>query len=123
MPSPPDPRRLPGLPEADGAPVFAEPWMAQAFALTLQLHERGLFSWPEWADALARQIAAAQRAGDPDRGDTYFRHWLATLEALVASRIAGGADELARLRRAWDQAARRTPHGRPIELSLDDGLG
>ena len=116
----PDPRALPGLPTAGGEPVFAEPWMAQAFALTLQLHEQGLFSWPEWTDALARQIAAAQDAGDPDLGDTYYRHWLATLETMVTARVAAGAAELRRLQRAWDHAARRTAHGQPIELRPDD---
>ena len=48
-------------------PVFSEPWQAQAFAMTLALHRRGLFTWPEWAEALAAQIAAAQAAGDADR--------------------------------------------------------
>ncbi len=33
--------------------MFHEPWEAQAFAVTLALHERGLFSWPAWAAALA----------------------------------------------------------------------
>lgn len=102
------------------APVFAEPWQAHAFALTLALHERGLFSWPEWAGALAAEIEAAQAAGDPDRGDTYYRHWLAALERLVAAKGASSADELARTRAAWDQAAGRTPHGQPIELRPDD---
>lgn len=102
------------------APVFAEPWQAHAFALTLALHERGLFSWPEWAGALAAEIEAAQAAGDPDRGDTYYRHWLAALERLVAAKGASSAEELARTRAAWDQAAGRTPHGQPIELRPDD---
>ncbi len=116
----PDLPLLPEPPAVDGAPTFAEPWMAQAFALTLQLHKRGLFSWPEWADALSRQISGAQRAGDPDRGDTYYRHWLAALEALIVAKGVAGAGELGRLQAAWDHAARRTPHGRPIELSPDD---
>ena len=102
------------------APVFAEPWQAHAFALTLALHERGLFSWPEWAGALAAEIEAAQAAGDPDRGDTFYRHWLAALERLVAAKGASSADELARTRDAWDHAAERTPHGQPIELRPDD---
>jgi nitrile hydratase accessory protein len=111
---------LPGMPQQDGAPVFAEPWQAQAFAMTLALHQRGLFSWPEWAEALSRQIAAAQATGDADLGDTYYRHWLAALEALVAAKGAGAADELARFRDAWEHAAERTPHGQPIELRPED---
>ena len=111
---------LPGLPlDADG-PVFAEPWQAQAFGMTLALHQRGLFTWPEWAQTLAGQISAAQASGDADLGDTYYRHWLAALEALVATKGASSYDELTRYHRAWDHAADRTPHGQPIELRSDD---
>lgn len=107
-------------PGAGETPVFSQPWQAHAFALTLALHERGLFTWPEWAAALAAQIAAAQAAGDADHGDTYYDHWLAALETLVAQKGASSADELARTARAWDHAAERTPHGRPIELRAED---
>ena len=110
----------PGMPRDTDGPVFREPWEAQAFAMTLALHERGLFSWVEWAEALAAQIAAAQAAGDPDAGDTYYRHWLAALEGLVARKGASSGDELARYRHAWDHAADRTPHGQPIELRRED---
>lgn len=122
----PDLRSCPGLPlgpAADGgadSPVFAAPWQAQAFAMTLQLHQRGLFSWPEWAAALSAQIAAAQAAGDPDRGDTYWQHWLAALEGLVAAKGAAASAELAHCAAAWDRAAQRTPHGQPIALRSDD---
>jgi nitrile hydratase accessory protein len=108
------------LPSETPEPVFREPWEAQVFAMVLALHERGLYTWPEWAAALSAQITAAQAAGDPDRGDTYYRHWLAALETLVAAKGAGSTDELARTRDAWEQAAERTPHGRPIELRAED---
>ena len=76
-------KELPGIPlQADG-PVFNEPWEARAFAMTLALHERGLFTWPQWADALSREIDRAHTAGDADLGDTYYRHWLLALESLV----------------------------------------
>lgn len=106
----------PGMPRDADGPVFGAPWEAQAFAMTLALHERGLFTWSEWAETLAAQIAAAQAAGDPDTGETYYRHWLAALETLVARKGASSGDELARYRHAWDHAADRTPHGQPIEL-------
>jgi len=109
-----------GMPLDGAEPVFREPWEAHAFALAVALHERGLFTWPEWAQALAAQIASAQAAGDADRGDTYYRHWLAALESLVAAKGASSATELARFADAWDHAADRTPHGRPIELRDDD---
>ncbi len=111
---------LPGVPfDADGR-VFREPWEAHAFAIAVTLHQRGLFSWPEWAAALAQQITRAQAAGDADLGDSYYRHWLVTLETLVAAKRASSAPELARYRDAWDRAADRTPHGEPIELRVND---
>ena len=107
---------LPGQPEADGSPVFGEPWEAHAFGLAVQLHERGVFTWPEWAAVLADEIVRAQGAGDPDTGETYYRHWLAALETLVADKGAASEEEQERTREAWRRAAHRTPHGQPIEL-------
>ncbi|MCA0304398.1 MAG: nitrile hydratase accessory protein [Proteobacteria bacterium] len=118
MTQPPIP--VPGLPcDAEG-PVFREPWEAQAFAMTLTLHQRGLFTWPEWAATLGAEIKRAQDNGDPDTGETYYRHWLAALERLVAEKGVADARTLARYRDAWDHAADRTPHGQPIELRPDD---
>ena len=111
---------LPGQPRDDGGPVFKEPWEAQAFAMTLSLHQKGVFTWAEWARALAARITAAQAAGDADLGDTYYHHWLAALETLVAAKGIGSIDELQRYQRAWDRAADRTPHGQPIELQPGD---
>jgi len=112
-----DTSALPGL-AADGAtPVFAAPWQAHAFAMVVALHEKGLFTWPEWAAALAAEIKAA---GDRDTGDTYYAHWLAALERLLAAKRVTTADALARYRDAWDTAAHRTPHGAPIELMAED---
>lgn len=115
----------PGLPpqardDHTQTPVFAEPWQAQAFAMTLALHERGLFSWPEWAATLTQAIRQAQADGDADLGDTYWRHWLAALEAIVTAKGAAGDGELARTAHAWEHAAERTPHGQPITLQPGD---
>jgi len=110
-PDPSAPRRQ------DTGPVFREPWEAQAFGLTLALHERGVFAWPEWSAALGAEIAAA---GETDRGETYYLHWLAALERLVAAKGASSPEELASYRRAWQHAAERTPHGQPIELAPGD---
>ena len=111
---------LPGIPRDDGGPVFREPWEAQAFSMALALHQRGVFTWPEWAAALADEIKRAQANGDPDTGATYYRHWLATLERLVSEKGIASEPTLARYRDAWDRAADRTPHGTPIELRPDD---
>ena len=111
---------VPSIPRDSEGPVFREPWEAQAFAMALALHERGLFTWPEWAATLADEIKRAQAAGDPDTGETYYRHWLNALERIVAEKGIATRDTLHRYRDAWDHAADRTPHGDPIELKPED---
>ena len=111
---------VPGIPIDSDGPVFREPWEAHAFAMALTLHERGVFTWSEWAAALAEEIAGAQKAGDPDTGETYYLHWLATLEKLVAAKGVSSSETLHRYRDAWDRACDRTPHGKPIELRAED---
>jgi nitrile hydratase accessory protein len=100
--------------------VFRAPWEAEAFALAMQLNERGLFTWTEWAAALGDEIKKAQAAGDPDTGETYYLHWLATLERIVAAKGLADAAVLARTRDAWQRACARTSHGAPIELQAGD---
>ncbi len=110
--NPPDLPPAPGLPLDQDGPVFAEPWQAQAFALAVRLSAEGLFTWPEWAAALSETLA-----GDPaDDGSRYYHHWVATLERLVARHGVADTAELAERKAAWDDAYRRTPHGKPVEL-------
>jgi nitrile hydratase accessory protein len=111
---------VPSIPRDQEGPVFREPWEASAFAMALALHERGLFTWPEWAATLADEIKRAQAAGDPDTGETYYRHWLNALERLLAAKGVTDRPTLAHYRDAWDHAADRTPHGVPIELAPED---
>ena len=111
---------VPGIPRGPEGPVFREPWEAQAFAMTVALHERGLFSWGEWTAVLGNEIKRAQAGGDPDTGETYYRHWLAALERIVAEKGLTDAPTLRRYREAWDHAADRTPHGMSIELRPED---
>jgi nitrile hydratase accessory protein len=103
----------------DGPPVFSAPWEAQAFAMTLALYERGLFTWKEWAAALAEEIKRAQAAGDPDDGSTYYGHWLAAIERLVAEKGVASDAALSERREAWERAAHATPHGQPVLLQND----
>ena len=98
-------------PEPPGA--FAEPWQAQAFALTLALHDRGAFTWGEWAEALGAELAT-----DPaDDGARYYEHWLAALEKLATARGLTATAELGARKAAWKHAYELTPHGRPVELA------
>ena len=109
-------RALPALPRDEAGPVFKAPWEAQAFAMTVSLHQRGVFTWREWADVLAAELAAAGARGEPDDGSHYYVHWLAALEKLVARKKLIAGDELERRVDEWDAAARSTPHGKPVEL-------
>ena len=113
-------QEVPSIPRDADGPVFREPWEAQAFAMALALHERGVFTWGEWVATLGAEIKRAQASGDPDTGDTYYLHWLAALERLVAEKGVTTTATLHRYRDAWDRACDRTPHGKPIELRESD---
>ena len=110
---------VPGMPRDADGPVFDEPWQAQAFAMAVKLHERGVFTWQEWAATLSAEIKRAQAAGDPDTGSTYYHHWLGALEGLVIAKGLETAAALGERKHAWDRAARATPHGAPIRLHND----
>jgi len=108
-----------GLPmplDPAGERHFSAPWQAHAFALTVLLHQRGVFSWPQWAEALATRIRQARAAGDSDDGSGYYRHWMDALEQLMIERGIATADQLHALEHAWARAAEHTPHGQPIVL-------
>ena len=113
-------RAVPGIPRGPDGPIFQEPWEAQAFAMTLALHGRRLFTWGEWTAVLGEEIGRAQARGDPDTGKTYYHHWLAALERIVAEKGVADGASLDRCRGAWKRAAERTPHGSPIVVRAED---
>ena len=106
----------PALPGGIDEPVFAEPWQAEAFALVVALHERGLFAWSEWAEALSAEVHRADAAPD---GHDYYEHWLRALEKLLARKGVAPAGDVDALAAAWQRAAHATPHGKPILLEND----
>jgi nitrile hydratase accessory protein len=112
----PDVATLPAIPRDDDGPVFRAPWEAQAFAMAVLLSERGVFTWSEWTARLADEIAAATARGEDDDGRRYYRHWLTALEKMVAERGLIPSEELVARHDAWAEAARTTPHGKPIVL-------
>jgi nitrile hydratase accessory protein len=114
---------VPDIPQGEDGPIFREPWEAQAFAMALSLHQKGLFTWPEWAATLADEIKRAQAAGDPDIGDTYYHHWLNALERLVAEKGVADRATQTRYRDAWERAADATRHGDPIVLKPEHFTG
>ena len=107
---------LPALPRDAQGPVFKAPWEAQAFAMTLALHQRGEFTWKEWAQTLAQVIAEVRQRGETDTGENYYVHWLTALERISARKGLVSEALLQERRTQWEEAARRTPHGKPIEL-------
>ena len=112
----PAPTLFLGQPSDENGPIFDEAWQAQAFAMTLTLHDRGVFSWAEWTETLSQEINAAQAAGDADLGDTYYHHWLKALERIIADKGVTTPDLISKVTSTWHEAARSTPHGQPIEL-------
>ncbi|MEM8838675.1 MAG: nitrile hydratase accessory protein [Pseudomonadota bacterium] len=101
---------LPDLPIEGDRPVFAEPWHAEVFSIACLLHENGHFTWTEWARTLGAVIAEM-----PD--DTaYYQCWLTALERLTLHKGILDAGLLQDRYNAWDEAARSTPHGKPIKL-------
>ncbi len=107
-------------PESAARGAFAQPWQAHAFALTLVLHARGLFSWSDWAAMLGAEIRQARAAGRPDDGTDYYTHWINALERMLIDKGLATSQQIHALERAWEQAAARTPHGQPIELLATD---
>ena len=104
------------LPDGFDDPVFAEPWQAEAFAITVALHDKGVFSWSEWADALSAEVKKPDAARE---GYDYYEHWLSALERLLSTKGVAGKDEIDALAAAWERAAHATPHGKPILLEND----
>lgn len=106
----PDLSKLPGILLENNEPVFDEPWQAQAFAMAVSLHEKGLFTWTEWAQELSSELN-----GDDDVTN-YYHHWLRALEKLMIAKGATNQNDLSTREKAWHDAASRTPHGEPIKL-------
>ena len=109
------------VPRDKDGPVFREPWEAQAFALAVRLSGLGHFTWKEWAATLAAELKAAADRGEPDDGSRYYHHWLAALERLVTEKNLSDPAAMSARKEAWAEAYRRTPHGKPVELSAAAG--
>ena len=82
---------------ADGdRPVFAEPWEAQLFALVVELHQQGCFSWTEWAARLSVEIEKRRQNQEADWGDTYYELWLKTIKQLLIEKSVTSKSEIDR---------------------------
>ena len=101
-----------GAPE----PVFAEPWHAQVFALTVHLNETGRFAWPDWVERFSATLKRHGLSRDLDGGDDYFNAWLETLETFLDEDGSAVKGEVAPIKVVWEQAYLTTPHGAPVRL-------
>ena len=104
------------IPKDESGPIFEEPWQAQAFAITVQMHKAGHFSWNEWADLFGAEIATATKEGRGCGNEDYYLCWLAALEKLLAEKAFVSPDQRAMRKEAWLQAHLHTAHGEPVVL-------
>ncbi len=104
---------------ASDRPTFQQPWEAEAFALALAAHDRGLFTWSEWAETLGRVLADAGPAGG---GVAYYQHWLSALEQITIAKGVASAATLHAVAGAWSDAAAHTPHGQAIAPPALEGI-
>ena len=103
--------KMPVLEKNHEGPVFKEPWQAQAFAMAVTLSEAGLFSWQEWSSELSVSIQSRQKNGDTDDGETYYLHWLETLEKMLSRKNLIEQADLLQHITEWKEAYLKTPHG------------
>ena len=82
------------IPSGDQGPVFRKPWEAKAFAMVVQMHSMGLFTWKEWVSHLSDVIAEAGEH-EMDDGSRYYYHWLAACERVLAANDLLSNDEIA----------------------------
>lgn len=115
--------RQPHAWDGEAGMVFAAPWHAQVFSMTVALNEAGHFTWSQWVEVFSRHRERSAQAQRSDDGDMYFLDWLAALEEISAMRGLASREMQGSYQRAWDKAVHRTRHGQPIALQPDDFVG
>jgi len=84
------------------------------------LHDRGLFSWPEWnrelVGVIARSDGARSEGAGGHDGHRHPEDWVTALESLLAKKAVTTADEVVQMTGAWATAYRETPHGQPVVI-------
>lgn len=99
---------------------FRNSWEAEAFAMGNLLIKNGFITVHEWVEIFSQEILKAQAKGDPDRGDTYYNHWMNALERILMERGVVDQASLVKQQQLWGLARKNTPHG--VALSLDHAL-
>jgi nitrile hydratase accessory protein len=107
---------IPPLLKDDGQPIFKDSWEAEAFAIGNILVKQGFLTCSQWVEIFSQEIKEAQAKGDPDRGDTYYQHWLNALERLCIERGLTDWESYQYELKLWHRAVKNTPHGVPLTL-------
>ncbi|MBF4998059.1 nitrile hydratase accessory protein [Nocardia sp. BSTN01] len=85
-----------GLPGGrPGELSFEEPWEIRAFALAVAVHDAGQYQWPAFQSALIGSIRAWEQTHPiKDASWSYYEHWVAALETVLADSGAVESDML-----------------------------
>ena len=75
--------------------TFAEPWEAKAFAIVVSLAQAGHFTWREWVDCFAKEVATAS-AVEAEGGipKTYYEQWLDAAERIMVEKGVTSKEQL-----------------------------
>ena len=97
--------------------VFQNPWHSQLFAITVQLSEKGNFSWKEFVEVLGVTFKKQRSlSNNLDGSNDYFSCWLDALEEILIIKKISDQDALMSLKEDWTQAYLSTPHGKPVNI-------
>ena len=77
-------------PRVNGELVFAAPWQARTFGVTLTLVDAGVLAWGPFRAALVTAVAAAERS----EGFEYWSCWALALEHVLAECGLLGQDDV-----------------------------
>jgi nitrile hydratase accessory protein len=81
-------------PRTNGELVFESPWESRLFGLTMSLHEAGLFDWEEFRSLLIEAIGIWDAERHPEEDWSYYEHWAAAFEKLLAKKNFCASAEL-----------------------------
>ena len=79
------------VPRRNGELLFEAPWESRVFGMAMAIGDGRGFSWEDFRDRLAAELADAQAHGDDS---AYYERWLASFERLLLDRGVLTAGEL-----------------------------
>ena len=97
--------------------VFQDPWHSQLFAITVQLSEKGHFSWKAFVKVFGEALKKERLpTKNLDGSNDYFSCWLNALEEILIEKKISNQNTLILLKEEWTQAYLSTPHGKPVNI-------